>query len=175
MGIGPRMIRCERLDGNWDNSRMIQYRWDRREERKMRGVRLSWSLGDRRRRPRTEKSGMLLMYFNMNHYIWLCIYTTGESAPLLLLWSVIVRPFVLAAESLSLRVCVHTNEKQKLRVRNVRTRDNTTLLFSTNCHSHIDNQSKVNIGFWRICWFWVATSGVSRHKTCQREIEVPQN
>ena len=48
---------------------MIQYRWDRREERKMRGVRLSWSLGDRRRKPRTEKSGMLLMYFNMNHYI----------------------------------------------------------------------------------------------------------
>ena len=69
MGIGPRMIGCGRLDGNWDNSRMIQYSGDRREERQMRGVRLSWSLGDRRRRPGTEKSGMLLMYFNMNQYI----------------------------------------------------------------------------------------------------------
>ena len=62
MGIGPRMIGCGRLEGNWYNSRMLQYRGDRREERKKKGVRLSWSLGDRRGRPRTEKSGMILMY-----------------------------------------------------------------------------------------------------------------
>ena len=41
---------------------MIHYRWDKREERKMKGVRLSWSLGDRRGRPGMEESGMLLMY-----------------------------------------------------------------------------------------------------------------
>ena len=41
---------------------MIQYRWVRKEEGKREGVRLSWSLGDRRRRCGTEKSGMTFMY-----------------------------------------------------------------------------------------------------------------
>ena len=41
---------------------MLQSRWDRREERKKKGVGLSWSLGDRRGRPGTEESGLLIMY-----------------------------------------------------------------------------------------------------------------
>ena len=51
--------------GDWmgigNDTRMIQYRWDRREECKREGVRLSWSLGDRRRRSGMEKSGMTFM------------------------------------------------------------------------------------------------------------------
>ena len=100
MGIGPRMIRCGRLDGNWDNSRMIQYRWDRREERKMRGVRLSWSLGDRRGRPGTEKSGMLLMYL-----MWIitfdCICMQRVNLHLAFVVICDCKTLRLAAESLS--------------------------------------------------------------------------
>ena len=112
MGIGPRMIRCGRLDGNWDNSRMIQYRWDRREERKMRGVRLSWSLGDRRGRLGTEKSGMLLMYL-----MWIitfdCICMQQVNLHLAFVVICDCKTLRLAAESLSRRksACIRTNRK----------------------------------------------------------------
>ena len=48
---------------------MIQYSWDRREESKRVGVRLSWSLGDRRRRLGTVKLGNDIYVFNVKHYI----------------------------------------------------------------------------------------------------------
>ena len=64
---------------------MIQYRWDRREECKREGVRLSWSLGDRRRRLGTEKLGKTFMYLMRNiTFDCICIPRVNL-APLLLL------------------------------------------------------------------------------------------